>query len=118
LKSVEEAFAWHSHRKTCWSQSRRWICLIIMGKPAEVSEGDGCVSTDFTRFFHDYVKHTSLQLTSAGFAMTMSSKHLFNWLQQVFPSWKNLVKSVEAMGVFDIVMEKPAEVSWRGVCLK
>jgi hypothetical protein len=24
------------------------------------------------------------------------------------------VKSVEAMGVFDIVMEKPAEVSWSG----
>jgi hypothetical protein len=32
------------------------------------------------------VKHTPLQLTSAG----------------------NLLKSVEAMGVFDIVMEKPA----------
>jgi hypothetical protein len=27
------------------------------------------------------------------------------------------LKSVEAESVFDIVMEKPAEVSWRGVCL-
>jgi hypothetical protein len=30
---------------------------------------------------------------------------------------ENLLKSVEAIGVFDIVMEKSAEVSWRGVCL-
>jgi hypothetical protein len=19
---------WYSHRKTCWSQSKRWVCLI------------------------------------------------------------------------------------------
>jgi hypothetical protein len=42
-------------------------------------------STDISRFFHDYLKHTPLQLTSAGFSITMSSTHLFNWLQQVFP---------------------------------
>ena len=42
-------------------------------------------STDFSRVFHDYVKHTPLQLTSADFSMTMSSTHLFHWLQQVFP---------------------------------
>jgi hypothetical protein len=41
-------------------------------------------STDFSWFSHDYVKNTTLQLTSAGFSMTMSSTHLFNWLQQVF----------------------------------
>jgi hypothetical protein len=43
------------------------------------------VLTDFSRFFHDYVKHTPLRRTSTGFSMTMSSTHLFNWLQQVFP---------------------------------
>jgi hypothetical protein len=36
---------------------------IVMQKPAE----------DFSRFFHDYVKHTPLQLTSAGFSMTISN---------------------------------------------
>ena len=60
-------------------------------------------STDFSRFFHDYIKHThrfnglqqdfpwlyqthpSSWLTSAGFTMTMSSTHLFDGRQQVFP---------------------------------
>jgi hypothetical protein len=60
----------------------RWVCLIlswknllksveamdvfdiVMEKPAEVSRSDGCVSntpiasTDFSKFFHDYIKHT------------------------------------------------------------
>jgi hypothetical protein len=31
--------------------------------------------------------------------------------------WKNLLKSIEAMGVFDIVMEKPAEVSRSDGCV-
>jgi hypothetical protein len=57
-------------------------------------------STDFSRFFHDYIKHT----------------YRFDWLQQVFP-WKNLLKSVKTMGVFDIVMEKPAEVSRGDGCV-
>jgi hypothetical protein len=56
-------------------------------------------STDFSRFFHDYVKHTPLQLTSADFFL------------------KNLLKSVKLMGVFDIVMKKPAEVSRNGECV-
>jgi hypothetical protein len=42
-------------------------------------------STDFRRFSHDYQTHPSPRLTSAGFPMTMSRTHLFNWLQQVFP---------------------------------
>jgi hypothetical protein len=64
---------------------------IVMEKPGEVSQVDGCVthtllrrtsagfsmtisntsiaSTDFSRFFHDYIKHT----------------HRFDGLQQVFP---------------------------------
>jgi hypothetical protein len=69
---------------------------IVMKKPAEVSRSGECVwwlyqthsplrltsvgfsmtmsntpiaSTDFSRFFHDYIKHT----------------HRFDWLQQVFP---------------------------------
>jgi hypothetical protein len=32
-------------------------------------------------------------------------------------SWKNLLKSGKAMGVFDIVMEKPAEVSQGDGCV-
>jgi hypothetical protein len=62
---------------------------IVMKKPAEVSRSTSAgfsitisntltASTDFSRFFHDYVKHTPLQLTSAGFSMTLSSTHLFN----------------------------------------
>jgi hypothetical protein len=42
---------------------------IVMEKPAEVS----IASTDFTRLFHDYVKHTPLQLTSAVFSITISN---------------------------------------------
>jgi hypothetical protein len=82
----------YSQGKTCWSQSKRWVCLmgvfdIVMEKPAEVSRGDGCAprltsagfsmtisntpiaSTDFSRFCHDYIKHTPR----------------LDWLQQVFP---------------------------------
>jgi hypothetical protein len=76
----------HSYCKTYWSQSRRWVCLIkswknllksvqamavfdiVMEKPADVSR-----LTDFTRFFHDYVKNTPLQLTSAIFSITISN---------------------------------------------
>jgi hypothetical protein len=49
------------------------------------------VFTDFSRFFYDYIKHTN--------------------------PWTNLLKSVEAIGVLDIVMKKPAEVSRRGECV-
>jgi hypothetical protein len=34
-----------------------------------------------------------------------------------YESWENLLKSVKAMGVFDIVMEKPAEVSRGDGCV-
>jgi hypothetical protein len=102
---------------------------IVMEKLAEVSRGDGCVWYSpekicwCPRFFHDYQTHPSPWLTSAGFSMTISNTsiastdfsrffhdyikhtHRFDWFQQVF------------LSVFDIVMEKPAEVSWRGVCL-
>jgi hypothetical protein len=99
---------------------------IVMEKPSEVSRGDGCV-----RYSHRKTCWSQSKLTSAGFFMTMSSTHLFNWLQQIFP-WlcqahtsstdfsrfshdyvkhTSLLKSVEEVSVFDIVMEKPAEVS-------
>jgi G:T-mismatch repair DNA endonuclease (very short patch repair protein) len=147
---------------------------IVLKKSADVRRSDGCVwynyikhsplqltsagfsmtisntpiaSTDFSRFFHDYQTHPSPWLTSAGFSMTISNTSIAS----TDFSRKNLLKSVEAMGVFDIVlkksadvrrsdgcvwyshrktcwsqlkrcvldkvMEKPAEVSWRGVCL-
>ena len=41
--------------------------------------------TDFSRIFHDYQTYPSPWLTSEGCSMSMSSTHLFNWLQQVFP---------------------------------
>jgi hypothetical protein len=55
------------------------------------------VFTDFSRFFYDYIKHT----------------HRFD----VIYSWKNQLKSVEEMVVFDIVMEKPGEVSRGDGCV-
>jgi hypothetical protein len=50
--------------------------------------------TDFIRISHDYQTYPSPRLTSAGFSMT-----------------------VEAMDVFDIVIEKPAEVSEDDGCV-
>jgi hypothetical protein len=72
-------------------------------------------STDFSRFFHDYVKHTPLQLTSADFFMTISNTLTVSTDFSRF--LKNLLKSVKLMGVFDIVMKKPAEVSRNGECV-
>jgi hypothetical protein len=69
---------WYSHGKTCWSQSRRWMCLIVMGSNTHLFNwlqkvfpwlsNTSIASTDFSRFFHDYIKHT----------------HWLDWLQQVF----------------------------------
>jgi G:T-mismatch repair DNA endonuclease (very short patch repair protein) len=104
---------WYIHGKTCWSQSKRRVCLIlswknllnsveamgvfdiVMEKPAEVSRSDGCV----------WYSH--------GITYWSPSKR---WVCLIF-SWKNLLKSVEAMGVFDIFMEKPAEVSRSDGCV-
>jgi hypothetical protein len=98
------------HGKTCWSQLKRRVLDIIMEKPAEVSRGNGYAisntptgSTDFSRFFHDYIKHT----------------HRLDWLQQVFP-WlyqTHPLPSLEAMGMFDIVMKKPGEVNRGDGCV-
>jgi hypothetical protein len=55
-------------------------------------------STDFSRFFNDYIKHT----------------HRLDLLHQIL---QNLLKSVQAMAVFDIVMEKPADVSRSDGCV-
>jgi hypothetical protein len=59
------------------------------------------------RFFNDYQTHPSLRLTSAGFSMTISNTPIVS----TDFSRINLLKSVEAESVFDIVMEKSAEVS-------
>jgi hypothetical protein len=48
------------------------VCLTVMEKPGEVSWRGVCASTDFSRFFYDYFKHT----------------HRIDWLQRVFP-WQN-----------------------------
>jgi hypothetical protein len=61
--SRSDECVWYSHGKTCWSQSRRWVCF----------------------FPWLYQTYPSPRLTSAGFSMTMSSTHLFNSLQQIFP---------------------------------
>jgi hypothetical protein len=142
-----------SHGKSCWSQSMRWVCLIQQAFPwlyqthsplrltsarfSMTISNTLTASTEFSRFFHDYIKHThrfdwlqqvfswlyqtqpSPRLTSATCSMTISNTsiastdfsrfsndyikhtHRFDWLQQVF----------------DIVMEKPAEVSRSGECV-
>jgi hypothetical protein len=103
----------HPHRLDWLQQVFPWIYqihpshrLTSAGSSMTISNTP-IASTDFSRFFHDYIKHIQR----------------FDWLKQVFPwlcliySWKNLLKSVEAMGVFDIVMEKPAEVSRGDGCV-
>jgi hypothetical protein len=105
-----------SHRKTCWSQSKRWVFDIVMEIFPWLCQTP-IAWTDFSRFFHDYQTYPSPRLTSEGFSMTMSSTHLFKWLQLIL-SWKNLLKSVEAMSVFDIVMGKSAEVSRGDGCVR
>jgi hypothetical protein len=75
--SQDDGCVWYSHGKTCWNQSKRCVLDIVMEKPAEVSQAGFYMtisntlisSTDFSRFFHGYVKHT----------------HRLDWLQQVFP---------------------------------
>jgi G:T-mismatch repair DNA endonuclease (very short patch repair protein) len=81
-------------------------------------------STDFSRFFHDYVKHTPLQLTSAGFSMTISNTPTSSTdFSRVFHDYikythrLDWLKSVETMGVFDMVMEKPGEISGGDGCV-
>jgi hypothetical protein len=78
------------------------------------------VLTDFSRIFHDYIKHTPLRLTSAGFSMTISntpiaSTDISRFFQDYIKHTHRL--SVEAMDVFDIVIEKPAEVSQGDGCV-
>jgi hypothetical protein len=74
-----------------------------------------------SRFFHDFVKHTPLQLTSADFSITisntLSASTDFSRFFHDNIKHTHRVKSVEAMGVFDIVMEKPAEVSRGDGCV-
>ena len=64
------------HRFDWLHQVFPWLCQAHLSS-----------ATDFSRFFHEYVKHTpSSQLSSAGLPMTISNTlHRFDWLQQVFP---------------------------------
>jgi hypothetical protein len=82
-----------------------------------------------------HVKHTSLQLTSAGFSITISntltastdfSRFFHDYVKHTplqltsagfSMTWKNLLKSVEAMGVFDIVLKKSADVRRSDGCV-
>ena len=101
----------HTHRLDWLQQVFPWLYethpslrLTSAGFSMNISNTP-IASTDFSRFFHDYIKHThrfdglqhvfpwlyqahqSLRLTSAGFSMTMSSTHLFDGRQQVF-TWQ------------------------------
>jgi hypothetical protein len=69
---------------------------IVMEKPAEVSRSDGS-STDFSRFFHDYIKHT----------------HRFDGHQQIFSGLYQTHPSPRLTSA----SEKPAEVSRSGECV-
>jgi hypothetical protein len=121
---LSDGCVWYSHGKTCWRQSKGWMCLIyswknllksveakvvfdiVMAKPGEVSRGDGCVwySHWKTWFFHDYIKH-SHRLDGL--------QQVFPWLYQTHPSSRRQLKRC----VLDIVMEKPAEVSQDDGCV-
>ena len=117
----------HTHRLDLLQQVFLWLYLTHPS-PRLTSAGFSMTisntlmaSTDFSRFFHDYIKHThrydgllqvfpwlyqthpSTWLMSAGFSMTISNKpiastdftrffhdyikhtHRLDWLQQVFP---------------------------------
>ena len=102
------AYVKHTHRLHWLKQVFQWLYqphpsprLTSAGFSMTISNTP-IASTDFSWFFHDYIKHTHrldwLQQvfswlfqahTSSKdftrFVMTMSSTHLFNWLQQVFP---------------------------------
>jgi hypothetical protein len=112
--SRSEECVWYSDGKICWSQLKRCVLDIVIEKPHSslrlTSAGFSMTisnipiaSTDFSRFFHDYIKHThrldwlhqvfpwlyqthpSPWLTSAGFSMTIKHTHRLDWLQQVVP---------------------------------
>ena len=124
----------YSQGKTCWSQSKRWVCLmgvfdIVMEKPAEVSRGDGCVWQSLqnliksvsTMVVFDIVMEKPPEV-SRGDGCVCHSYCKTYWSQSrrwvcLIKSWKNLLKSVQAMAVFDIVMEKPADVSRSDGCV-
>jgi hypothetical protein len=84
------------------------------------------ISTDFSRFFYDYVKHTPLQLTSAGFSMTISntpivltdfSRFFHDYVKHtpfrlISAGFSMTISNTQLKRcVLDIVIEKPAEVS-------
>jgi hypothetical protein len=76
LRLISVGFSMNISRKNCWSQLKRCVLDIVMEKPAEVSQDDGCVWYSHgtscwnpSKRWVYYVKHTPLQLTSAGFFM-------------------------------------------------
>jgi hypothetical protein len=71
VKSVEEVCAWNSLGKICWSQLKRRVLVHWLQQIFPSLSNISIALTDFSWFFHDYVKHTPLQLTSAGFSMTV-----------------------------------------------
>jgi hypothetical protein len=95
---------------------KRCVLDIVMEKPAEVSWRG-------VWFFHDYVKHPSPGLTSAGFSMTMSNTHRLDWLQQVFPWLSNIpIASTDFRRFFHDYVYSHGTTCWsqsrRWVCLK
>jgi hypothetical protein len=93
-------FVWYSDEKTCWSQLKRCVLDIVMENPGEVSRGDGQQVFQWL-----YQTHQSPRLTSAGFSMTISNTSIAS------TDFTRCSKSVKTMGVFDIVIQKPSEVS-------
>jgi hypothetical protein len=99
----------HTHRLDWLQQVFPWLCqthpsprLTSAGFSMNISN-TLTASTDFSRFFHNYIKHT----------------HLLDWLQQVFP-WLYQTHSLlrlTSAGFSMTISEKPAEVSQDDGCV-
>jgi hypothetical protein len=112
--SRSDGCVWYSHGKTCWSQSKRWVCLII--KHTHRFDGHQQIFSGL------YQTHPSPRLTSASFSMTISNTPIvLTDFSRIFhdyikhsplPCWSQSKRCV-----FDIVMENPAEVSQDDGCV-
>jgi hypothetical protein len=100
--SRDDECVWYSDGKICLNQTSAGFSMTISNTPI--------ASTDFRGFSHDYIKYTH---------RFDGLQHIFPWLYQTHPSLRltsrffhDYIKHTHLT-----VMEKPAEVSWRGVCL-
>jgi hypothetical protein len=148
-------FDWLQQVFPCLYQTHSPLRLTSAGFSMTISN-TLTASTDFSRFFHDYIKHThrldwlqqvfpwlcqthpSPRLTSAGFSMTISNTpiastditrffhdyvkhtHRLDWLQQDFPWLSNIpIASTDFSRLFhDYVKHTPLQLTSAGFSRK